>query len=119
MTNHAMKSELTAVACPAHCLTESEVSAISTVVEAAPGCWFATDYACDCCGNTTVAIGPESDAVPGPWFELSRDADQRVVLTTTWLDGEDYTSEFWSVPAALSAILSTITKAMGEMESAA
>ena len=39
--------------------------------------------------------------------------------STTWLDGEDYTSEFWSVPAALSSILSTIAKAMAEMESAA
>jgi hypothetical protein len=49
---------------------------------------------------------------------VSRDEDHRIILTTTWLDGEDYTSEFWSVSVALSAIISTIAKATAEMEPA-
>ncbi len=120
--NKLMTEEITnttstaAIRRPSHCLTEAEVSCIRTGVEAAPGSWFAVDLDCACCGNTTVAIGPTCDAVPGPWFEVSRDEDRRIILTTTWLDGEDYTSEFWSVSVALSAIISTIATATAEME---
>jgi hypothetical protein len=100
---------------PDYSLTDAEVSRIEAVAEAAPGSWFAVDFACDCCGNTTVSIGATSDAVVGPWFELSRDADHRIQLTTTWLDGKDYSSEFWSLNAALRCVLSMIAEAMDEM----
>jgi hypothetical protein len=105
-----------AVGRPDYSLTDAEAALIETVAKAAPGSWFAVDFACECCGNTTVSIGPVCDAVVGPWFEISRNADQRIALTTTWLDGEDYTSEFWSLKAALGAVLATISEGLAEMQ---
>jgi hypothetical protein len=100
MTEITNTTSTAAVCRPSYCLTEAEVSCIRTGVEAAPGSWFAVNLDCACCGNTTVAIGPTCDTVPGPGFEVSRDEDRRMILTTTWLDGEEYTSEFWSVSVA-------------------
>jgi hypothetical protein len=104
-----------AVRRPNYSLTDAEVARIEAVAEAAPGSWFAVDVACECCGNTTVFIGPTSDAFLVPWFALSRNKDQRIELTTRWLDWEDYTSEFWSLNAALRCVLSMIAEAMHEM----
>jgi hypothetical protein len=118
MTNEvttAATGTVAAVRRPDHSLTDAEVSAIKTVAEAATGSWFAVDFACECCGNTTVSIGPTSDAFLVPWFALSRNKDQRIELTTSWLDGEDYTNEFWSLNAALRCVLSMIAEAMHEM----
>ena len=97
-------------------ITDTEVSTVETVLRATPGSWFAVDQVCACCGNITIAIGPTSDAVAGPWFELVRKRDERIELTTTWLDGEDYTSEFWSLDAALRAVVTTIMEGMGIMQ---
>jgi hypothetical protein len=118
-----MRNELTtavtgtgvAVRRPDYSLTDAEVSRIEAVAEAAPGSWFAVDFACECCGNRTVFIGPTSDALLVPRFELVRGKDQKIELTTSWLDGEDYTSEFWSLNAALRCVLSMIAEAMYEM----
>jgi hypothetical protein len=101
---------------PEHSITDAEVSTIETVLRAAPGSWFAVDHVCECCGNITVAVGPTSDAVLGPWFELVRNKDERIELTTTWLDGEDYTGEFWSLDAALRSVVITIMEGMGIMQ---
>jgi hypothetical protein len=85
---------------------------IRTVTQAAPGSWFANDFVCECCGNTGVSIGRTCGAVVAPSFELSRNKKQRILLTTTWLDGKDYVSEFWSLKAALGSVLATITQVM-------
>jgi hypothetical protein len=114
MTNKVSKGTTRAAAAvrrPYYSITDAEVSVIKTVTQAAPGSWFVTDFACECCGNTVVSIGRTCDAVVGPWFELSRNKDQRILLTTKWLNGEDYVSEFWSLKAALGSVLATITQA--------
>jgi hypothetical protein len=94
MTNEATSGTTDAAAVvhrPEYSITDAEVSIVETVLRAAPGSWFAVEDGCECCGNATVVIGPTSDA---PWFELVRKRDERIELTTTWLDDEDYTSEF-------------------------
>jgi hypothetical protein len=101
---------------PEHSITDAELSIIETVLRAAPGSWFAVDEVCECCGNITVAIGPTSDAVLGPWFELVRNEDKRLELTTTWPNGANYTSEFWSLDAALRSVMITIMEGMGIMQ---
>ena len=101
---------------PDYSITDAEVAIIRTVVmQAAPGSWSVSDFACECCGNTVVAIGPISDSAVGPRFELSRNRDHRID-TTTWLDGKKYSSESWLLHAALLNLLSTITEAMAEMQ---
>jgi hypothetical protein len=118
MTNEvttAAAGTVAAVHRPDYSLTDAEVSRIEAAAEAAPGSWFAVDEACECCGNKTVSIGPTSDAFLAPWFALSRNKDHRIELTTRWLDWEDYTSEFWSLDAALRCVLSMIAEAMHEM----
>ena len=105
-----------AVRRPEYSITDTEISTVETVLRATPGSWFAVDQVCECCGNITIAIGPTSDAVVGPWFELVRNRDERIELTTTWLDGEDYTSEFWSLDAALRSVVTTIMEGMGIMQ---
>jgi hypothetical protein len=118
MTNEvstAATGTVAAIRRPAYSLTDAEVSRIKTVAKAAPGSWFAVDFACECCGNTTVFIGPTSDAFLVPRFQLVRGKDQKIELTISWLDGEDYTSEFWSLNAALRCVLSMIAEAMHEM----
>jgi hypothetical protein len=118
MTNEVINATTGAAAAqrPHYSITDAEVAIIKTVMQAAPGSWSGSDFACECCGNTVIAVGQTSNAVVGPWFELFRNRDYRIDLTTTWLDGEDYSSEFWSLQAALRAILSTITEAMAEMQ---
>jgi hypothetical protein len=108
----------TAAVCrPDYSITDAEVAIIRTVVmQAAPGSWSVNDFACECCGNTIVAIRPASDALVGPRFELSRNRDHRIDLRTSWLDGEDYSSEIWLLHVALLSVLSTITEAMAEMQ---
>jgi hypothetical protein len=102
---------------PDHSITDAEVAIIRAVVmQTVRGSWSVNDFACECCGNTIVAIGPTSDAVVGPRFELSRNRDHRIDLTTTWLDGEDYSSEIWLLQAALRSVLCTITEAMAETQ---
>jgi hypothetical protein len=118
MTNEvttAAAGTVAAVRRPYYSLADAEVSRIEAAAEAAPGSWFAVDSGCECCGNTTVSIGPTSDAFLAPWFALSRNKDERIELTISWLDGEDYTSEFWSLNAALRCVLSMIAQAMAEM----
>ena len=108
MTNEVSNGTTGAAAAvrrPDYSITDAEVSVIKTVAQAAPGSWSAVDFVCECCGNTAVSIGPTCDAAIGPRFELSRDKDQRILLTTTWFNGEDYVSEFWSLKAALRSVL--------------
>jgi hypothetical protein len=105
-----------AVRRPDYSITDAEVAIIKAAMQAAPGSWSVTDFACECCGNTVVAIGPTSDVVVGPQFELSRNRNHRIDLMTTWLDGEDYSSEIWLLQAALLSVLCTITEAMAEMQ---
>jgi hypothetical protein len=113
MTNKVRNGTTRAAAAvrrPDYSITDAEISVIKTVAHGAPGSWFAVDFVCECCGNTAVSIRPTCDAVVGPWFELSRNKDQKILLMTTWLDGEDYVSEFWSLKAALRSVLSTIAQ---------
>jgi hypothetical protein len=113
MTNKVSNGTTDAAAAvrrPDYSITDAEVSVIKTLTQAGPGSWSAADFVCECCGNTVVSIGRTCDAVVGPWFELSRNKNQRILLTTTWLDGKDYVSEFWSLKAALGCVLATITQ---------
>ncbi len=72
--------------------------------------WTATAFDCECCGRRAVAVVPTCEAVEGPTFEIARDG-RKILLTSTWLDGEDYVSEHWSVPGALSAMCNAISMA--------
>jgi hypothetical protein len=67
-------------------------------------------FDCECCGKTTAVVAPICEAVAGPTFEFSRN-DQKVQLTITWLDGEDYDVEVASVPEALSVMRFEISMA--------
>jgi hypothetical protein len=120
MTNEVSNGATNAPAAvrrPDHSITDAEVAIIRAVVmQTARGSWSVNDFACECCGNIIVAIGPTSDAVVGARFELSRNRDHRIDLTTTWLDGEDYSSEIWLLQAALRNVLSTISEAMAETQ---
>jgi hypothetical protein len=91
-------------------LASWEVSTIEKAAEAIDGCWTATAFECECCGKMTAAVMPICEAVDGPTFEISRD-HRKIRLTTTWLDGEDYVSEHWSLPGALRTLRATIYRA--------
>jgi hypothetical protein len=89
-------------------LATSEVATVAEAAGALDGDWTATTFECVCCGRTAAEITCE--AVAGPTFEITRDDDDKVLLTTTWLDGEDYLAEFWSLPEALNAMRATISR---------
>ncbi len=83
-------------------LAANEVSAIKKAARAIPG-WTAAPFDCACCGRTCVTVHPSCEALDGPSFEIMRDGSS-VSVTTTWLDGEDYLAEYWSVKAAVGAV---------------
>jgi hypothetical protein len=114
-TIHGTAEAVAVVRRPEHSIADAEISTIGTILRAAPGSWFANGYVCECCSNITVAIGSNSDAVVGPRFELIRNRDERIELSTTWLDGEDYDSEFWSLDAALRSVVTSIMEGVGIM----
>jgi hypothetical protein len=90
-------------------LSNWDVSRIEEATNAIEG-WKAISFECECCGKTTALVVSTCEVAEDPTFELSRD-DGRILLTTTWLDGEDYDAEFWSLPAALGAMRATIATA--------
>jgi hypothetical protein len=96
-----------------HGLEGWELSAIEKAAQAITG-WTATAFDCQCCGRTTAAVTPTCEAADGPSFEISRDG-RKILLTTTWLDGEDYYSEHPSVPAALGVMRVAISRGSAMM----
>ena len=91
-------------------LARWEVSAIAKAAKTIPGGWAADVFDCECCGKTTAVVAPICEAVASPTFEFSRD-DQKVRLTITPPDGEDYDVEVASVPEALSVMRFEISMA--------
>lgn len=91
-------------------LADWEVSRIEQAVEEIEGHWMAMAFECECCGDSVARVFSTDDAIEGPTFEIAR-VRNTVTLTTTWLDGEVYASEFRSLPAALGTMRAKIALA--------